>query len=370
MAKNKDKTPTTASLTLAAPTVEESAIVFARIRPLAEALLAGDIVEFSSDPSLIYHNVRAGVDAVLKEEARIRAELATVRIDEIRETTLVAQALIFAAAQVSLTTRATGTTTELVSRAYELRGTLIENAQPLVSAGLLPAGAFREILKGRGKLDAANDCVDLVQLFRDSWPAVQGKTVMTPEVLTEAAQLGSTLQTILLPGRAVRRRQVTPEMAAAVAIRDRIWTLLRQRFSLIWRVGAWLWGPEVEDFVPALQSAVRRRRDSEAEPPEAGDTDALIGKAAKDLAAPLEAGLKLAGAEGGGLEKEGGAGASAAGGSGVRGGAERAGAAKKDDAVKGSTAKASAAKGGAVKGGAGKKGASKKGASKKGPRKK
>lgn len=314
MAKTKDKALTAVSLTIAAPTIEESASVFARIRPLAEALDPRDIVEFSSDASLVYHNLCAGADAVLKEEARIRAELVKVRIDDLREAPAIAQALIFAAAQVPLTARRAGTTTELVARAYELRGTLIENAQPLVSATLLPAGAFREILKGRGKLDAANDCVDLVQLFRDHWMGVQGKTVVTPEMLTEASQVGSTLQTILLPGRAVRRRQVAPETAAAAAIRDRIWTLLRQRYVLIWRVGAWLWGPDVEERVPALHSAVRRRREMEEDPSEEDDTDALVGTAAKEQVASLAAGMKLAGTEGAGSERDGGAGTSAAGG--------------------------------------------------------
>jgi hypothetical protein len=373
MAKNKDKSLPVATRTLAVPTVEESAIVFARIRPLAEALPARDIVEFSSDASLIYHNLRAGAEAVLKEEARIRAELMTVRIDDLREAMLVAQALIFAAAQVPLTMRGTGTTAELVARAYELRSTLIENAQPLVRAGLLPAAPFREILKGRGKLDAANDCVDLTQLFRDHWPALEGKTVVTPEMLTDAAQVGSTLQTIILPGRAVRRRQVSPQTAAAAIIRDRIWTLLRQRYDLIWRVGAWLWGPEVEERVPALQSAVARRRaDSDTEPPEAGGSETPkgpTGKSAKEPVASSEAGLQLAGTDTAGAEKAGAAGASAAGGSIDRGGAEKATAAREGTA-KGSTAKEGAAKKGAAGKGAAKKGAAKKGAAKKGTRRK
>ena len=41
-------------------------------------------------------------------------------------------------------------------------------------------------------------------------------------------------------------------LVKAVEIRDRFWTLLHQRYDLLWRCGAWLYGRAVDERVPPL----------------------------------------------------------------------------------------------------------------------
>jgi len=135
-----------------------------------------------------------------------------------------------------------------------VRETLFEAAKPLVRNALLSKTEMDRILAGRGRIDAANDCVDLAALFRGEWATIQSKTLVTEADLQEAAEVGATLQTVLHPERARPRAELTAEMKETIDLRNRFWTVLRNRHQLLWRVGAWLFGPEVDEKVPPLLS--------------------------------------------------------------------------------------------------------------------
>ena len=55
-------------------------------------------------------------------------------------------------------------------------------------------------------------------------------------------------------------KQEENTLLRAIDMRDRFWTLLNQRYDVLWRCGAWIYGRSVVDRVPPLpvrQSLVR-----------------------------------------------------------------------------------------------------------------
>ena len=68
-------------------------------------------------------------------------------------------------------------------------------------------------------------------------------------------------------GRQKRAKKKTAAVAAddapsaaelALATRDRLWTLLRQRYEALWRVGAYLFGRNVDERVPPLGKKAKK----------------------------------------------------------------------------------------------------------------
>jgi hypothetical protein len=59
-----------------------------------------------------------------------------------------------------------------------------------------------------------------------------------------------------------------PSLLRVIEMRDRFWTLLSQRYDVLWRCGAWLYGRAVDERVPPLpirQAVVRKFRAAPAE---------------------------------------------------------------------------------------------------------
>lgn len=112
--------------------------------------------------------------------------------------------------------------------------------------------------------DAAQDCIDLAQLFREHAATVKGKTAIGKPQIDEAAVAGEQLLAALKPARA--RSRVSESVKRAVDTRDRLWTLLSSRHAVqLRRAGMWLWVDDVDEHVPPLLSSARRTRRAAAE---------------------------------------------------------------------------------------------------------
>ncbi len=261
MAEKRVKVPGETSV----PQVTGSEAAYERFLPAAKAIDARSVVPMRIDGSLAYHNVSAGVRAVMAQEARVRKELPGVAIARIAELPELALAVIFAASQVDRSPASTGATAKLLERARAVRELLLTNAEALALAGVLPAREVARIRAGRGPIDTARDCVDLAALFRKSAAAVKGRTPITADQLAEAARVGTELLGVLKPTAAKRSRTVAPDTAAAVDARDRLWTLVTERHDLLRRVGAWLFGlAAVEAQVPPLHARAAKPRKAPA----------------------------------------------------------------------------------------------------------
>jgi hypothetical protein len=230
-------------------------------RAAAQALERFDVVGIDSRLSL--HNARLGAHSVLAEEARVRRELPDVDVAQIKSLEGLALAYDAAARRVDRSSKKN--VGPRYARAAELRRIVLSNALSLAAAGVLDAARVRRIEQGKGKLDAARDCVDLAELYRAEAAAVRGKTPVTAAQLAEMEQLGTELTTLLAPKGA--RKRLGDEAAQALELRNRIGTLMLAAWDSTWRTGAYLFGPNgVDSAVPLLLS--RKRVASKAKKPE------------------------------------------------------------------------------------------------------
>ncbi|HEX2571487.1 MAG TPA: hypothetical protein VH877_18145 [Polyangia bacterium] len=245
-------------------------IAYDKFAPIAQTLAPERILPFRADASLARYNIQRGVNNVLPFRARIEEELPRVSFVQLMELPELAHGVLFAALQADVEYRSQGEIATLLAEGHPLRRKLLNSAVILVDDGIMPRDEVRAIQKGRGKLDTANDLVRLGDLFIRMRPKVEGKTSVTPAEAERAGFLGSRLQTLVQPENAVQARKTAPGLDELVGMRNRLWTVLVERHGLLWKVGAWLWGPDVDEYVPALQSRVVSRKDDEGkqEPPQ------------------------------------------------------------------------------------------------------
>jgi len=230
---------------------------FKRFSAEAEAIPEGEVIPFRADATLAYHNVMTGLKAVLERIDEAVQRLPEANADVLRALPDLALALCFAVSQASGSVKSTGAIGTQAKETAGWRRLLLKGADAAVEKKLVPGGEIARIRAGRGNIDLANDCRDLAAWFKKNAKALQGKTAVTPEDVAAADAAGLKLLTMLKPEGARREAGAPSE---AVDIRDRFWTLLNRRHEQLWKAGAVLWGRAVDDFVPALQSRVRRKK--------------------------------------------------------------------------------------------------------------
>lgn len=204
-----------------------------------------------------YHNAVAGAEAVMSEKARLERELPLIDSKWVASLPELVLAVIYASNLIDRA--APKPTMAMISQATELRAKLLPAAEVLATAGLFPEREVARIRTGKGHIDTADDLVALARLFTDHAKAIQGKTPITASEVREASDLGTELRTVLRP-RGARKAPMDPELAQAIETRDRLWTLLSERYDLVRRAGAWLFGLDnVTEMVPALGSRTRAK---------------------------------------------------------------------------------------------------------------
>jgi hypothetical protein len=246
-----------------------SAEAFAEFLPIVAKIPTKEVRRLRGAPALALHNVGVGLAAVLEREAELLKLPPPFNLAELKSLRRLALALVYAAAQVDRSSP--GLVAKLHRRAAESRDLLLTSALALMKAGLFPAAKVKKIVAGSGMRDAAQDCIDLAQLFRDHAAAVKGKTAIGKPQIDEAAAAGEQLLAVLKPARAKSR--LSDGVKRAVDTRDRLWTLLSSRHEAqLRRAGMWLWVDDVDDHVPPLLSSARRTKRAAAESGSPGDS--------------------------------------------------------------------------------------------------
>ncbi len=215
----------------------------------AMAIEPGFIEECCADVALAYHNVMRGVENVLGNGAVVVGRLPNVNLVELSMLPRLAQGLAFAALQVGreLETASFG---RLFERAQQLRRKLRKSADALAESSLLPNADIDEIWL-HAQQDVLDDAQSLVALFRRNEARIVGRSPVTAAELLEAEQLAEKLRAMLGRQGDVSGKG-TQALLKAIEMRDRFWTLLTQRYDLLWRCGAWLYGRAVDERVPPL----------------------------------------------------------------------------------------------------------------------
>ncbi|HEX4515506.1 MAG TPA: hypothetical protein VH054_18295 [Polyangiaceae bacterium] len=217
---------------------------------LPQAEKVAKVTPFRADASLAYHNVDAGVTAVLSQRALLDARVKSIDWTGLAALPRLALAVCFAHSQVVTATPAASDLPSLLARGRALRKLLLDAASALATAGLLPAAKVDAIRAGTSSLDSARDCVDLAAVFRANAARLKGKHAVTNEQIGDAATVGTELIKLLKPVK----KEKAPELASSQDARDKLWSLLCERHVEARRLGMFVWVDDVDAHVPSLQA--------------------------------------------------------------------------------------------------------------------
>lgn len=132
-------------------------------------------------------------------------------------------------------------------------------ADPLFGDDPIKAATLRDIARGRGKRDDANDVLRLTKMFRDNWSSAKGKTEITEELLDQA-EAAAQQQLELLSGELPN---------AAKDLSARAYTVWYQCYVQLRRLAFYLFGhlPDAAQRFPGLGTPSTRRAADEKLPP-------------------------------------------------------------------------------------------------------
>jgi hypothetical protein len=215
----------------------------------AKAIEPGFVEECCADIALTYQSVMRGVENVLGSGTVVVGRLPNINVVELSMLPRLAQGLAFAALQVNREFEA-ASFGKLFERTQDLRRKLRKTADALAEARLLPDADIDEVWL-RAQHDALEDCLALVALFRRNEARIAGHSPVVASDLAEAEQLAGKLR-VMLGQQGVESGGGAPSLVKVVEMRDRFWTLLNQRYDVLWRCGAWLYGRAVDERVPLL----------------------------------------------------------------------------------------------------------------------
>ncbi len=251
---------------------------YQRFEADAKGIAAADVQPLNCNAMVCFHNARSGAMAVLAERARIEADPDAPKVDfaRIEATVRVGEAAVFAARRAANTVAAKGDVQAKTSKMFEVRDTLAASAVAAVKAKLVKgeeADAIAVILKGRGPIDGAQDCIDLASWFRRNASALRGRTAITTADLEAAERLGAELLHVLSPAgvEVAVEAELNAVATEAASMRDRMATLLARHHAYVARVGGWLWGHDLEAHVPLLRSRAVTSPRAVAAPPAPAD---------------------------------------------------------------------------------------------------
>jgi len=235
----------------------------------ARAIPEDQVQPMRADPILAMHNIQFGLTSLEPHWQTLAEALPQLDTQRVKNLDGIGLGLVFASGQVDRKAGSAGRTRTLLRRGVELRTVMLASADALSKAGLIPGSAIKKIRAGAGPIDLANDVVQLGALFRKHAAEIKGKSPITATIIKEAGSVGTDLLGVLKPKAAKRKPEPSPELDAAVDIRDRMWTLLVLGHRDMRRAGMWLWVDDVNDYVPSLQSRRVRRKKTETKEEEA-----------------------------------------------------------------------------------------------------
>jgi len=250
-----------------APVIEGNLDAVQIHRGRAAALRLDEVLRFGADPHLAHHNMLAARAALLAARADVDATGFAVDWARVEGVESLALAVIYAAGRVPADPRTTGELLALLAEARPLRALLLSNARTLSLVGRCSPEEVARIERGRGAVDSATDLIDLATLHANRELTGAGSAV-TAAQLKRAKALGTEIVQKVRPAGASRASARTADQQNAVALRDRLWTLLVQTHDYFERIAGARWGRDLGKHVPRLQAryVAKKRAKKSAEP--------------------------------------------------------------------------------------------------------
>jgi hypothetical protein len=210
----------------------------------ASELPAAAVQPFEGDAEALLTRVRGAVQAVTRDRAAIRRRLPKSRFDTIRVLPEIAMALHHAATRMALPETAPP---EVTGRLNMLHGALrptLAAAEVCLTRSLVPetyALVRRAIVAG----DPASAAATITDLLQDRWRHVQSRVSLTQEEIARVNEPAKWLLSNTRPADRMDSRD----------IRDRLWSILRDRYEQLRAIAQELHGSDFESYAPPLVPA-------------------------------------------------------------------------------------------------------------------
>jgi hypothetical protein len=227
---------------------------------------------FNVEASVMVTNVRMALDAVLPRLGEVLAVRPKTDVDAILSLPNLARAVEHAASECVAPPAATRTELDAQYAAlqrYREPALLVLRAlaSPLFAVDgvpLLKPELVDSIVAGNGVYNHGQDGVRAAALLRDHAAALAGKHPFTDAQLDAMHAHGAWIMDHVSPVGARVRKQ--PPLEAS-RVRDRLWTLLKLRYTELRKVGIELFGEDgVDAQVPRLGTRVQAAAPTEAKP--------------------------------------------------------------------------------------------------------
>jgi hypothetical protein len=177
---------------------------------------------------------------------------------------------------------------ELAEEAAGTREVLLSDGRALATRGLIDPGRLGEVGRRTGYRNTAFDLLTLVNVLREHWSRISGKTAVTAAELEKAEVLADRLLTA-----AGEREQAPVAVGASANDRQAAFTLFVSAYDQARRAMAYLRWTEgdADNFVPSLYGNRKRRRDPEAPPSEIPTSPEPVQEVPRPPAAAVPVGL-------------------------------------------------------------------------------
>lgn len=221
----------------------------------ALALEAAEVVPMHLDLDLLYANVSLG-ERGLRQVAAKFLKMPDVPADYFERLRGLLLATYFQADLAKRTTAGKVAAEHDLGELRELRMILKTSLEACATKRLFTdqeTRELKEIARGTGSLDAAQDCTRYAAFFRNHLEIIKNKTPVEPNDLTRAEELGQKVQDHLSAGGTLRAT-ATDDLKNALDLRDRFYTLLVRVHSLGENAAPFLFGKNYKDSVPSIQS--------------------------------------------------------------------------------------------------------------------
>lgn len=227
--------------------------------PAARALPAEQVLEYRLDADLAINNVNRAMAVVVEFRDQIPVHLPKIAVADLESLPSLALAVKMSALRAEGALPVSAAAKDVIAEGWRLRGMLMPVVAGLAATGVIPQQVYDTIARGRGSRDMAEDCVALSHVFRDYQAAVAGKHSVPAQDMARAEEVGSWLLQNLRAKGAPRSAGI----AAEVDMRDRMATLLVQRYRTLQIVAHYFYADAyLEHVSPLMSRSMPKQRDA------------------------------------------------------------------------------------------------------------
>lgn len=254
------------------PAAEQEAlasVILDRLMPQLMAIPAEQLIQVNADIVTAVSIVLGNLPEIRELRAEIAKSMADFNLEALDKLEDYTLALYEAHGRYLIATKPRSELQQALDEGTKLREVLLSDARALTTRGLIEEGKLGELLGAVGHKNIAMDLNVLHQVFKESWPAIQGKCAVRLDEIEHA---------MILSQRIVRmvglRDEGTEGVAHASDVRTRAFTAFVKAYDEVQRgVGYLRWrAGDADRIAPAIypRRSPRRKAADAPDPTQAG----------------------------------------------------------------------------------------------------